>query len=71
MRLREGYKAARLIVAAYGDDSAKAWFFGSTTRLGDEAPAYVLLADLRPNARMLAEWGRVFAGAGVLKRMQR
>jgi hypothetical protein len=41
-RLREGYQAARLLVSAYGDETAKAWFFGSNTRLGGEAPAYVL-----------------------------
>jgi hypothetical protein len=41
-RLREGYQAARLLVSAYGDETAKAWFFGSNTRLDDQAPAYVL-----------------------------
>jgi hypothetical protein len=41
-RLREGYQAARLLVSAYGDETAKAWFFGSNTRLNGEAPAYVL-----------------------------
>jgi hypothetical protein len=41
-RLREGYQAARLLVSAYGDETAKAWFFGSNTRLGGEAPAYLL-----------------------------
>jgi hypothetical protein len=41
-RLREGYQAARLLVSAYGDETAKAWFFGSNTRLDGEAPAYVL-----------------------------
>jgi hypothetical protein len=41
-RLREGYQAARLLISAYGDKTAKAWFFGSNTRLGGEAPAYVL-----------------------------
>jgi hypothetical protein len=41
-RLREGYQAVRLLVSAYGDETAKAWFFGSNTRLNGEAPAYVL-----------------------------
>lgn len=41
-RLREGYQAARLLVGAYGDETAKAWFFSSNMRLNDEAPAYVL-----------------------------
>jgi hypothetical protein len=52
-RLREGYQAARLLTGVYGDETAKAWFFGSNTRLDDEAPAYVLRhamswEDLRP-----------------------
>jgi hypothetical protein len=42
MRMREGYQAARLLVSVYGDDTAKAWFLGSNTRLDDQAPAYVL-----------------------------
>jgi hypothetical protein len=41
-RLREGYQAARLLVGAYGDETAKAWFFGSNTQLDGDAPAYVL-----------------------------
>jgi hypothetical protein len=41
-RLREGYQAARLLVSAYGDEAAQAWFFGSNTQLDGEAPAYVL-----------------------------
>jgi hypothetical protein len=41
-RLREGYQAARLLVGAYGDETAQAWFFGSNTQLEGDAPAYVL-----------------------------
>lgn len=41
-RLREAYQATRLLVNAYGDETAKAWFFLANTRLDDEAPAYVL-----------------------------
>jgi hypothetical protein len=41
-RLREGYQAARLLVGAYGDETAKAWFFGSNAQLDGDAPAYVL-----------------------------
>jgi hypothetical protein len=41
-RLREGYQAARLLVSAYGDETAQAWFFGSNAQLDGEAPAYVL-----------------------------
>jgi hypothetical protein len=64
-RLREGYQAARLLVGAYGDETAKAWFFGSNTRLEDEAPAYLLRharswEDLRP----IVPAARAFVGIG-------
>ena len=63
MRLREGYQAARLLVTTFGNETAKAWLFGSNTRLDDRAPAYVLRnargwEDLRlivPAARAFAE----------------
>ena len=42
IRLREGYQATRLIVDAYGDETAKAWLFGSNAELGSQAPAYLL-----------------------------
>lgn len=42
LRLRHGYQATRLIAEAFGDQTAKAWLFGSNSRLGGEAPAYVL-----------------------------
>ena len=42
IRLRNAYHATRLIVEAYGKDTAKAWFFGSNTRLNDQAPGYLL-----------------------------
>jgi hypothetical protein len=48
-RLRYAYQAARLIIAAYGDETAKAWFFGSNTLLDDEAPAYVLRYGTTPD----------------------
>ena len=35
IRLREGYQATRLIVDAYGDETAKAWLFGSNAELGE------------------------------------
>jgi hypothetical protein len=52
MRLRHAYMAARMLVAAYGPETTEAWFFGSNTRLDDDAPAWVLrysqsLDDLR------------------------
>jgi hypothetical protein len=62
-RLRCAYQAARLLIEAYDDETAKAWFFGSNTLLDDEAPAYLLRhgrtpEDLRliiPAARMFVE----------------
>ena len=35
-RLRESYQAARLLVSAYGDETARAWFNGSNARLDDQ-----------------------------------
>jgi hypothetical protein len=48
-RLRYAYQATRLIVEAYSDEIAKAWFFGSNTLLDDEAPAYVLRYGTTPD----------------------
>lgn len=67
-RLREGYQATRLLVSAYGDETAKAWFFGSNTRLDDESPAYLLRharswEDLRP----IVPAARAFVGLGRLQ----
>jgi uncharacterized protein (DUF2384 family) len=41
-RLREGYKIVNMIVNAYDDKTAKAWLFGTNTRLDDKAPIDVL-----------------------------
>jgi hypothetical protein len=41
-RLREGYKAVRMITDAYNAKTAKAWLFGTNSRLDDEAPIEVL-----------------------------
>lgn len=53
IRLRHAYLAARILVYAYGEETAKSWFIGTNTRLDSEAPAYVLryaktLDDLQP-----------------------
>src|SRR2546425_84216 len=50
MRLRAGYQAARMLVDAYGTETAKAWFFGTNTRL----------ADLRPSTEALRDFARLF-----------
>jgi hypothetical protein len=52
-RLRSAYQATRLLDAAFGPETTKAWLFGSNDRFDDEAPAFVLRyakspEDLRP-----------------------
>lgn len=71
LRLRHAYQAARLIVEAFGDQTAKAWLFGTNSQLGDEAPAFVLRHGRLPEevapvvraARSFAESGRRTTGA--------
>ncbi|MBX7431536.1 XRE family transcriptional regulator [Mycobacterium sp. Y57] len=41
-RLREGYKIVRMLSDAYDDKTARAWLFGTNTRLDDRAPIDVL-----------------------------
>jgi hypothetical protein len=62
MRMREGYQATRLLVDAYGDETAKAWLFGSNAELDSHAPAFLLrqardwedLRSIVPAARSFA-----------------
>lgn len=42
LRLREGYKVVRMIAESFDDKTARAWLFGTNTRLDDEAPIDVL-----------------------------
>ncbi len=42
VRLRPAYDAARLIVDQVGDETARAWFLGTSTFLDHTAPAVVL-----------------------------
>jgi hypothetical protein len=63
MRLREAYRAAELLVAAHGDEVAKAWFIGSNAELGDQAPAYVIRnAGTWEELRLVLPAARAFAG---------
>ena len=41
-RLREGYKVVKMIVDAYDAKTARAWLFGTNTRIDDRAPIEVL-----------------------------
>lgn len=49
MRLHYAYQATRILTDAYDDETARAWFFGSNTRLDDEAPAYLLRHGTSPD----------------------
>jgi hypothetical protein len=63
MRLRTAYQAACMLVDAYGAETAKAWFFGSNTRLDDEAPAFLLRYAEGPDSlRFIVAAARGFAG---------
>ncbi len=64
MRLREGYQAARMLIDAYGVETAKAWLSGSNSELGDQAPAYVLRqARTWEELRSIVPAARAFARA--------
>lgn len=64
MRLRHAYQTVRLLVDAYSAETAKAWLFGSNSRLDDEAPAYVLRhAESWEDLRPVVPVARGFAGA--------
>jgi len=63
MRLREAFQAAQLVIGSYGDETAKAWFFGSNEELDDQAPAYVLRhAKSWEDLRSVVPAARTFAG---------
>lgn len=62
-RLRHAYQAARMLVQAYADETAKSWFFGTNTRLNDEAPAFILRNAKTPeDLRQVIPAARAFAG---------
>jgi hypothetical protein len=63
MRLRDAFKATRMLVDAYGAPTAKAWWVGSNTRLDDRAPAAVVRHAADPEAlRYVVPAARAFAG---------
>jgi hypothetical protein len=64
MRLRYAFKVVRMLSEAYDSETAKAWLFGSNTRLNDEAPAYLLRrAEQVDDLRQLVPTARAFAGS--------
>jgi hypothetical protein len=65
-RLRTAYTAARMLVDAYGANTARAWFLGSNSRLDDEAPAWLLRHAEEPgDVRFLVSAARAFAGSAA------
>jgi hypothetical protein len=64
LRLREGYKIVRMIVESFDSKTARAWLFGTNTRLDDAAPIDVLrqakeptqFAEVRAAARQLVSF---------------
>ncbi len=42
MRIRYAYRAARMIIDAFDEKTAEAWFFGSNSKLDEDAPASLL-----------------------------
>ncbi len=65
LRLREGYKIVRMIIESFDEKMARAWLFGTNTRLSDEAPIDVLrraaepaqFAAVRAAARQVVSFG--------------
>ncbi len=65
-RLRQAYPAARLLIETFGNETAKAWFFGTNMRLDDEAPAYVLRYGETPDDfRFVLPAARAFIEGGA------
>jgi uncharacterized protein (DUF2384 family) len=64
MRLRYGYRVVRLLTNAYDPSTAKAWLFGTNSRLEDRAPIVMLreTTDIGTMARVFLT-ARAFAGA--------
>ena len=64
MRLRYAFKIVRMLVEAYDAETAKAWLFGTNTRLNDEAPAYLLRrAEKVDDLLQLVPTARAFTGS--------
>lgn len=64
MRLRCGYRIVRILADAYDTTTAKAWLFGTNSRLGDRAPIVILreATDSETMGRVFLT-ARAFAGA--------
>ncbi|HUF77568.1 MAG TPA: hypothetical protein VMR44_01495 [Thermoanaerobaculia bacterium] len=65
LRIRHAYQAVRLIVEAFGDETAKAWLFGINSQLDGEAPAFVLRhSELPEEITPIVRAARGFAELG-------
>jgi hypothetical protein len=63
LRLRASFELTQILVAAYDAETAKAWLFGSNSRLDDEAPAWVIrYANSWDELRSVILTARAFAG---------
>jgi hypothetical protein len=63
-RLRCSYQATRMLVETFDDETADAWFFGSNSKLDDEAPARVLrTAQSFDDLRLIVPAAKSFARA--------
>jgi hypothetical protein len=61
-RIREGYKVVRMLADTYDATTAKAWLFGTNTRLDDRAPIDVLgLATSSEQLAMVVRAARQFS----------
>lgn len=64
MRLRYAYSAARMLIETFDKNTAEAWFFGSNSKLDDEAPAWVLRnARIVDDLRLVIPAVKAFARA--------
>lgn len=61
LRLREGYKIVRMVVESFDGKTARAWLFGTNTRLDDEAPIDALRRASDPT-----QFAAIRAAAGHL-----
>jgi hypothetical protein len=65
-RMKCAYEAALMLVNAYGDETTRSWFFGTNTRLDDEAPASRLRHVKTPeDLRFIVPAARAFVGVAA------
>ena len=63
-RLRCAYQVTRMLVETFDDETADAWFFGSNSKLDDEAPARVLrMAQSIDDLRLVVPAAKAFTRA--------